>query len=114
MNNNSNGTAAIIGTAAVATVGLLGFGLSMGNNTTTTQTAEPTKTQYSAITPKTPEKEEETKCTIKGNINDKGEKIYHMPGQKYYDKTIITPSKGERWFCTEQEAISAGWRKAKV
>lgn len=55
-----------------------------------------------------------TGCLIKGNINSEGEKIYHMPGQKYYNDTIITESKGERWFCTEQEAIDAGWRKAKV
>lgn len=55
-----------------------------------------------------------TTCDIKGNINSKGEKIYHMPGQRYYDETIITPSKGERWFCSEEEAVSAGWRKAKV
>jgi hypothetical protein len=37
-----------------------------------------------------------------------------MPGQHYYYKTQIDASKGERWFCTEQEAIAAGWRKAKV
>jgi hypothetical protein len=40
--------------------------------------------------------------------------IYHMPGQRFYDKTDIDPSKGERWFCTEDEAIGAGWRKSKV
>ena len=55
-----------------------------------------------------------TECNIKGNISNKGEKIYHVPGQRYYDATIITPSKGERMFCTEQEAIDAGWRKSKV
>ncbi len=53
-------------------------------------------------------------CKIKGNISSKGEKIYHMPGQKFYNDTIISSSKGERWFCTEQEAINAGWRKSKV
>jgi hypothetical protein len=55
-----------------------------------------------------------TVCVIKGNINPEGERIYHMPGQRYYDKTIVNWIKGERWFCTEEEAISAGWRKAKV
>lgn len=53
-------------------------------------------------------------CDIKGNINNEGEKIYHMPGQRYYDKTKISPEKGERWFCTENEAIKNGWRKSKV
>lgn len=53
-------------------------------------------------------------CLIKGNINSSGERIYHMPGQRYYDKTVIGTSKSERWFCTEDEAIAAGWRKSKV
>jgi hypothetical protein len=51
---------------------------------------------------------------IKGNISSSGERIYHVPGQRYYDKTLIHLSKGERRFCTEQEAVAAGWRKAKV
>jgi len=52
-------------------------------------------------------------CYIKGNISiDSGEKIYHMPGQEYYDQTKISPEYGERWFCTEAEAIMNGWRKA--
>lgn len=53
-------------------------------------------------------------CLIKGNISfDTGEKIYHLPGQKYYDETTIDTSYGERWFCTEVEAIAAGWRKSR-
>ncbi len=52
-------------------------------------------------------------CKIKGNISSSGEKIYHMPGQQFYDKTVVDTSKGERWFCTEQEAVNAGWRKSK-
>lgn len=50
-------------------------------------------------------------CLIKGNIST--EKIYHLPGCGSYDKTAIDESKGERWFCTEEEAVAAGWRKAK-
>ena len=53
-------------------------------------------------------------CVIKGNINSSGERIYHVPGQRYYDKTQIDASKGERWFCTELEAVGAGWRKSRV
>ncbi|QIG50569.1 thermonuclease family protein [Nordella sp. HKS 07] len=49
-------------------------------------------------------------CPIKGNINDKGERIYHAPWSKSYAKTRIDTSKGERWFCTEAEAKAAGWR----
>lgn len=50
---------------------------------------------------------------IKGNINSRGEKIYHLPGGQFYDKVQIDESKGERWFNTEKEAIQAGWRKSK-
>ena len=55
-----------------------------------------------------------TSCHIKGNISDKGARIYHMPGQRYYDRTKIDPKKGERWFCSESEARVAGWRRSKV
>jgi hypothetical protein len=53
-------------------------------------------------------------CVIKGNVNTQGERIYHMPGQKYYDETRISASHGERWFCSEEEARSAGWRRSRV
>ena len=49
-------------------------------------------------------------CVIKGNINSKGDKLYHAPGMSSYGATRIDESKGERWFCTEDEATSAGWR----
>jgi len=54
----------------------------------------------------------ENECNIKGNISASGEKIYHMPEQYYYSKTLINESNGERWFCSEQEAKDAGWRKS--
>ena len=52
-------------------------------------------------------------CTIKGNISSSGEKIYHVSGCGSYDKTAINEQNGERWFCSEDEAVNAGWRKAK-
>ena len=52
-------------------------------------------------------------CLIKGNIASDGEKIYHVPGGAFYDVTKISESKGERWFCTESEALNAGWRPSK-
>lgn len=52
-------------------------------------------------------------CAIKGNVSTTtGERIYHLPGGRYYDLTVISPSYGERWFCTEAEAVSNGWRKS--
>lgn len=50
-------------------------------------------------------------CPIKGNINSKGERIYHTPwGSRNYSRTKINTAKGERWFCSEAEAVAAGWR----
>ncbi len=53
-----------------------------------------------------------TDCNIKGNISRSGQ-IYHLPGQKFYAETRISPARGERWFCTEAEAKAAGWRRAR-
>ena len=52
-------------------------------------------------------------CRIKGNVNRKGTRIYHVPGGASYARTRIDTAKGERWFCTEAEARAAGWRRAK-
>ncbi|MGD2130786.1 MAG: hypothetical protein PVJ33_17240 [Lysobacterales bacterium] len=55
-----------------------------------------------------------TACRIKGNINMSGERIYHLPGQPYYDETRIDVARGERWFCSEEQARAAGWRKSRA
>lgn len=52
------------------------------------------------------------RCRIKGNIAGDGERIYHVPGQRDYAATRISERRGERWFCSEQEARAAGWRRA--
>lgn len=52
-------------------------------------------------------------CQIKGNISSSGEKIYHLPACPYWSKTVISEEKGERWFCSEEEAKGAGWRRAQ-
>jgi endonuclease YncB( thermonuclease family) len=49
-------------------------------------------------------------CKIKGNINQKGDRIYHLPGSRDYERTKLSEGAGERWFCSESEAIAAGWR----
>lgn len=51
-------------------------------------------------------------CSIKGNISRNG-RIYHLPGSPSYARTAIDGSKGERWFCSEAEAVAAGWRPAR-
>lgn len=50
-------------------------------------------------------------CAIKGNVTAHGH-IYHMPWSPWYGKVRVDAAKGERWFCSEAEAKSAGWRRA--
>ena len=52
-------------------------------------------------------------CNIKGNISSSGDKIYHMPGQQYYEVTKIDESKGEKFFCSAEEAEKAGFRASQ-
>lgn len=50
---------------------------------------------------------------IKCNISRKdGKRIYHLPFDQQYDKCIITPSEGEFYALTVQEAEEAGFRRA--
>ncbi len=52
-------------------------------------------------------------CNIKGNITSQDDYIYHLPSSPDYRDVRIQPEKGERWFCTLEEAISNGWRPAR-
>lgn len=51
-------------------------------------------------------------CAIKGNVTIDGQRIYHLPNTAFYTATIINPSRGERVFCSEKDALDAGWRRA--
>ncbi len=57
-------------------------------------------------------------CPIKGNVTSKGERIYHKPGDRDYDRVVMKSCdhgmcvKGKRWFCSVAEAEAAGWRHA--
>lgn len=52
-------------------------------------------------------------CIIKGNINAAGDRIFHEPGTPGYADTVIRVEQGERWFCTADEAVAAGWRRPR-
>ncbi|SPH22110.1 hypothetical protein ASD8599_02855 [Ascidiaceihabitans donghaensis] len=52
-------------------------------------------------------------CVIKGNVSADGKRIFHRPGQAFYERTGINIQKGERWFCSVQDAVASGWRAAK-
>ena len=53
-------------------------------------------------------------CTIKGNVTWTGERIYHLPWSPWYAtvqmNTASSHRKGKRWFCSEADALAAGWR----
>jgi micrococcal nuclease len=72
-------------------------------------TAENSSTSSSsAVQPSSEERQyvdENGRGLIKGNINSKNEKIYHIPGSTYYDRT-----KAQEWFKTKSEAEAEGYR----
>lgn len=49
-------------------------------------------------------------CNIKGNVNSDGERIFHTTDSRSYNITDIKPKEGDRWFCTPDEALAAGFR----
>lgn len=49
------------------------------------------------------------RCAIKGNRNRKGQWIYDVPGMPYYEAT-----RAEEIFCSEAQALAAGYRRALV
>lgn len=51
-------------------------------------------------------------CTIKGNISSSGNKLFHTKTCPDYEAVTIYELDGERFFCSEDEAFAAGWRKA--
>jgi endonuclease YncB( thermonuclease family) len=52
-------------------------------------------------------------CAIKGNVTARG-KIYHMPWSPWYAQIDMDAGNGRRWFCTEAEALAAGWRPVNL
>jgi endonuclease YncB( thermonuclease family) len=72
----------------------------------------PIDAQKQLLAPKSAEGAPSLDCTIKGNVNRKGERIYHMPGGVDYSR-INMDVPGKRWFCSEDEAEAAGWRPAR-
>lgn len=56
---------------------------------------------------------DEKECGILGNIDESsGKKYYHLPGCPTYSRVKIDIERGEKKFCTEGEAKSAGFSLA--
>ena len=53
--------------------------------------------------------ESKRECPIKGAIHASGARVYYPPQSRVYKRIDIDPEKGERWFCSEEEAREAGW-----
>jgi endonuclease YncB( thermonuclease family) len=51
-------------------------------------------------------------CPIKGQVTGT-ERVYVMPGKPAYERLRMQASRGDRWFCSEQEAASAGFKAAQ-
>jgi endonuclease YncB( thermonuclease family) len=50
-------------------------------------------------------------CVVKGAINEKDQRIFYIPSDETYKDVAIDPEKGERMFCSDDEAILAGWSR---
>lgn len=50
-------------------------------------------------------------CPIKGQVTSSG-RVYLMPGMAEYERARVRTSRGERWFCSEDEARNAGFKVA--
>lgn len=50
-------------------------------------------------------------CPIKGRIVS-GRKYYVLPGTVEYRRARIRTRRGEQWFCSEEEALAAGWKRS--
>lgn len=51
-------------------------------------------------------------CPIKGRVRG-DERVYLLPWSSDYERVRLSKRRGERWFCSEQEALAAGWRSAR-
>lgn len=48
-------------------------------------------------------------CPIKGNVRG-GRRVYVVPWARNYERVKVVRSRGERWFCSEEEAREAGFQ----
>ena len=55
--------------------------------------------------------DEVTVCEVKGTINDKDQRVFYLPSDRGYEEISIDPSRGERMFCSDDEALLAGWKR---
>ncbi|MCW5698153.1 MAG: thermonuclease family protein [Bauldia sp.] len=49
-------------------------------------------------------------CLVKGDVTPEGGRVYRLPDWPGYAATVIAAEEGDRWFCTEGDAMAAGFR----
>ncbi len=55
----------------------------------------------------------EPKCVIKGNIDKStGKHFYHLPSCRHYSQIVLDLDTAENYFCSESEAVRAGFTLA--
>ncbi len=50
-------------------------------------------------------------CVVKGTVTAEEQKIFYIPSDEDYNAIAIDPARGERMFCSDDEAILAGWTR---
>jgi endonuclease YncB( thermonuclease family) len=51
-------------------------------------------------------------CPIKGQVTASS-RVYVLPWSADYERARVQTTRGERWFCSEQEAVAAGFKAAQ-
>lgn len=52
-----------------------------------------------------------TFCVVKAAVTEEQQKIFFVPSDEDYAAVTIDPERGERIFCSDDEAILAGWTR---
>ena len=50
-------------------------------------------------------------CVVKGTVTEQDQKLFLIPSDDDYHSRDIDPARGERMFCSDDEAILAGWTR---
>jgi len=50
-------------------------------------------------------------CVVKGTVTEEDQKLFLIPSDDDYHSREIDAARGERMFCSDDEAILAGWTR---
>ena len=58
-----------------------------------------------------PVEDPSTACVVKGIVDVTGARLYYGPLDPGYATLDVSEAAGDRWFCSDDEARAAGWRR---